>query len=169
MKTPILLLALGLSLSPAIGGHPAKGCATPMAIKTPNKTPNKSPRKSPGKSPRKSPGKSLGGGAAEAVITFYYPGEDHYGWRSATGERLKPWATVAVDPKVIPYGSTVSIPGLGKFRAHDTGGAVKSRLAARRRGWGRALVVDVCVKNRSEMRRLAANFSRNPVTIRWRG
>lgn len=37
------------------------------------------------------------------------------------------WRTrgVAVDPKVIPYGSTVTIPGYGEFIADDTGSAMK--------------------------------------------
>jgi 3D (Asp-Asp-Asp) domain-containing protein len=37
---------------------------------------------------------------------------------------------VAVDPKIIPYGSLVVLPDGRKYLAADTGGAVKSRKAA---------------------------------------
>lgn len=37
---------------------------------------------------------------------------------------------VAVDPKIVPYGSLVILPNGGKYLAADTGGAVKSRRAA---------------------------------------
>ena len=45
--------------------------------------------------------------------------------RTATGSRPKENRTIAVDPKVIPYGSTVYIEGYGYFIAEDTGGAIK--------------------------------------------
>jgi len=45
------------------------------------------------------------------------------GGRTATGT-YPHWGTVAVDPNVIPLGSTVYIQGLGVFHAEDTGGAV---------------------------------------------
>ena len=48
---------------------------------------------------------------------------------TATGTEVTPWYSVAVDPKVIPLGSTVYVDfGDGvihKFRAEDTGGSVK--------------------------------------------
>jgi len=64
--------------------------------------------------------------------TFEMPGNAQYftitgytatGSRTATGT-IPRWGTVAVDPHVIPLGSTVYIHGLGIFRAEDTGGAV---------------------------------------------
>ncbi|HWE60446.1 MAG TPA: 3D domain-containing protein [Chloroflexota bacterium] len=49
------------------------------------------------------------------------------GNRTATGTWPQVGRTVAVDPSVIPLGSTVYIQGLGVFRAEDTGGAVIGR------------------------------------------
>jgi 3D (Asp-Asp-Asp) domain-containing protein len=42
----------------------------------------------------------------------------------ANGHRVHPGA-VAVDPRYIPMGSRMFIPGYGRGRAEDTGGAVK--------------------------------------------
>lgn len=51
--------------------------------------------------------------------------------------------TLAVDPKIIPYGSRVEIPEMGcTFISSDTGPAVKSRLASKRLGKNH-IVVDV--------------------------
>lgn len=62
-----------------------------------------------------------------------------YPWgRGSTGQPLSPFRTIAVDPRVIPYGSRVYIPELdgleiegeifdGCFVANDTGGAIKGR------------------------------------------
>ena len=62
-------------------------------------------------------------------ITFYSPdpGENGGSTKTATGELLtnNVWQAVAVDPRVIPLGSTVYIEGLGTFVAKDTGGAIK--------------------------------------------
>ena len=46
---------------------------------------------------------------------------------STTSTRQKPvWGTIAVDPKVIPYGTKVYIPKFNKvFIANNTGGAIK--------------------------------------------
>lgn len=52
--------------------------------------------------------------------------------------------TIAVDPKIIPYGSKVIIPEMKTtFVSSDTGSAVRSRLAARKLGKPEAIVVDV--------------------------
>lgn len=62
-------------------------------------------------------------------ITCYTPDPgENGGWSvTATGESLSAnvWKAVAVDPSVIPLGSTVYIEGLGTFIAKDTGGAIK--------------------------------------------
>ena len=61
------------------------------------------------------------------------------GWgTTATGNPLTPWYTIAVDPRVIPLGSTVYIEGLGTFKAHDTGGAIKGHK------------IDVCISSHAE-------------------
>jgi 3D (Asp-Asp-Asp) domain-containing protein len=60
-----------------------------------------------------------GGNASLYWITGY----TWTGARTATGT-YPHWGTVAVDPTVIPLGSTVYIQGLGVFHAEDTGGGV---------------------------------------------
>jgi 3D (Asp-Asp-Asp) domain-containing protein len=60
-----------------------------------------------------------GGNARLCWITGYTA----TGSLTATGT-YPHWGTVAVDPGVIPLGSTVYIQGLGVFHAEDTGGAV---------------------------------------------
>ena len=52
-----------------------------------------------------------------------YPGFTADGTRTLGNE----WTIVAVDPAVIPLGSTVWIEGLGEFRAADTGAGVLGR------------------------------------------
>lgn len=44
---------------------------------------------------------------------------------TATGTKVTEGRTIAVDPRVIPYGSKVYIEGLGVFIAEDCGGAIK--------------------------------------------
>lgn len=41
------------------------------------------------------------------------------------GNPAVPYETIAVDPKVIPLGSKVYVPGIGWCKAHDTGSAIK--------------------------------------------
>ena len=73
-----------------------------------------------------------------ARVTVYWAsggrGSDRYTRRHkcATGVRLQE-GHCAVDPRRIPYGSKVVFPD-GVFTAVDTGGAVKTRKAARRSG-----------------------------------
>ena len=64
--------------------------------------------------------KSLG----QFVITYYWPGEDQYGKLTSTGSIAQEGKTIAVDPTVIPYGSTIKING-NEYLAEDCGGAIK--------------------------------------------
>lgn len=57
-------------------------------------------------------------------ITYYWIGEDNWGYRTALGVRSSRFYTVAVDPDVIPLGSKV-IVGNDIYWAVDTGSAVK--------------------------------------------
>ena len=98
-----------------------------------------------------------------ARLTTYWPEEgDSYTKRglSSTGVRLRD-GHCAVDPKVIPYGSVVAIPGVGEFVAVDTGPAVVSRRAARQFGRNPdergALVVDVYCSSRLKANALEAS------------
>lgn len=58
------------------------------------------------------------------TITYYWPGEDIYGSLTSTGAIAKEGKTIAVDPSIIPYGSTVLIDGK-EYLAQDCGGAIK--------------------------------------------
>jgi 3D (Asp-Asp-Asp) domain-containing protein len=66
-----------------------------------------------------------------ARLTAYWTDEDYWTSQhmSSTGARLQK-GYCAVDPKLIPYGSVVQIPGMGPYLAVDTGSAVVSRQAA---------------------------------------
>lgn len=97
-----------------------------------------------------------------ARVTAYWSGEgDYYTGRgiSSTGIRLH-GGHCAVDPRIIPYGSVVEIPGIGKYVAVDTGSAVISRTAARMTGKTKeernALVVDLYFESEREGERFAA-------------
>lgn len=96
-------------------------------------------------------------------VTYYDAESCVFGSQTATGRRAVEGVTVAVDPKVIPYGSVIEIDelrgvlGEGRFVAHDTGSAVKSRRASK--AHGRNLpVVDVFVKTRRRMNHLAMSL-----------
>jgi 3D (Asp-Asp-Asp) domain-containing protein len=76
-------------------------------------------------------------------LTAYWLGQDPdtSRFKSSTGYTLKPGKSCAVDPKIIPYGSTVVINGK-EFKAIDTGTAVVSKKASR----GKLPVVDLFFK-----------------------
>ena len=88
-----------------------------------------------------------------ARVTAYWPGEDIYTnhHRTSSGARLRE-GFCAVDPRIIPYGSLVQIPGVGSYLAMDTGTAVISRKAAKESGQNReersALVIDLYFASR---------------------
>lgn len=71
----------------------------------------------------------------EFIVTAYCPCKqcsEGYGNMTATGVKAKPGITIAVDPKVIPYGSTVLIyydeELFGIYIAEDCGGAIKGKM-----------------------------------------
>lgn len=108
----------------------------------------------------KAGGKAIGNRLAR--LTAYWSGEGDYYTRhhiSSTGIHLHK-GHCAVDPHIIPYGSIVTIEGLGSYLAVDTGTAVVSRQAARESGHTRversALVIDLYFENRREGERFAA-------------
>jgi 3D (Asp-Asp-Asp) domain-containing protein len=92
----------------------------------------------------------------KARITYYWPGNGgQVGTITATGKRAMCGKSAAVDPKIIPYGSEIHIPRMGKvLMAVDTGSAVKNRTASRRLGKD-YIVIDVFCRSRAEaMRRI---------------
>jgi 3D (Asp-Asp-Asp) domain-containing protein len=97
-----------------------------------------------------------------ARITAYYTQEDAWTAKheSSTGVRLHE-GVCAVDPKLIPYGSLLQIPGMGNYVAVDTGSAVISRQAAvgsaRTAAERNALVVDLFFESRAEAENFAAH------------
>jgi len=102
-------------------------------------------------------------GGRLARLTAYWAGEgDYYTSHglSATGIRLH-GGHCAVDPRIIPYGSTVKIDGVGTYLAVDTGSAVISREAAREAGHTteerNALVIDLFFENQHDGKKFAAN------------
>ena len=70
-------------------------------------------------------GKNLG----KFKITVYTPSSDGgvWGYQTATGVTSKHLKTCAVDPRVIPLGSTIKIGNL-TLLACDTGSAVKGKV-----------------------------------------
>ena len=70
-------------------------------------------------------GKNLG----SFRITVYTPGSDGgaWGYQTATGVRSRHLSTCAVDPDIIPLGSTIQIDGL-TLLACDTGSAVQGNV-----------------------------------------
>ena len=64
-------------------------------------------------------------------ITFYCSDARCTGWktphRTASGRWPQEGRTVAADPRLHPMGSWVTIPGVGRLRVEDTGGAIRGR------------------------------------------
>lgn len=91
---------------------------------------------------------SRGGGRWITVLaTAYVPGHG-CGTRTATGRRARK-GIVAVDPRVIPLGTRLYIPGYGYAVAADTGGSIKGYR------------IDLCFNSLSEARR----FGRRRIRI----
>jgi len=72
--------------------------------------------------------------------------------QTSSGLPLIDGESIAVDPKLIPYGSTVSIPGYGTAKAVDTGSAVISRRASKLEGKHNP-VVDLYFERREDAAR----------------
>ena len=104
--------------------------------------------------PRPPPKKTI-----KARITAYWLGEDEFGWKSSTGKRLVSGKSCAVDPKIIPYGTTLLVEGKA-YHAHDTGTAVISRKAS---GKSRLPVVDLFYASERQARRELARVGRTAV------
>jgi 3D (Asp-Asp-Asp) domain-containing protein len=92
----------------------------------------------------------------KARITAYWLGEDKFGYKSSTGKRLVSGKSCAVDPKIIPYGTTLLIEGKA-YHAHDTGTAVISRKAS---GKTKLPVVDLFYATERQARRELARVGR---------
>jgi len=92
----------------------------------------------------------------KARITAYWLGEDEFGYKSSTGKRLVSGKSCAVDPKIIPYGTTLLIEGKA-YHAHDTGTAVISRKAS---GKTKLPVVDLFYATELQARRELARVGR---------
>ena len=58
------------------------------------------------------------------TTTAYSPAEPGLSMNTATGARAG-YGVIAVDPRVIPLGTKLYIPGYGYGVAADTGGAIK--------------------------------------------
>jgi hypothetical protein len=95
----------------------------------------------------------------KARITAYWLGEDEFGWKSSTGKRLVSGKSCAVDPKIIPYGTTLIVGGKA-YHAHDTGTAVITRKAS---GKSRLPVIDLFYASERQARRELARVGRTAV------
>jgi len=92
-------------------------------------------------------------------LTAYWCGQDPdtSKFRSSTGYTLRSGRTCAVDPKIIPYGSTVIIDGK-EFKAIDTGTAVIAKKASR----GKLPVVDLFYKTERQAMVALGNMPMHP-------
>lgn len=85
-----------------------------------------------------------------ARVTYYW-GDSI----TSTGKKPICGKTLAVDPKIIPYGSKVSIPRLKKeFISSDTGPDVVKKKASK----GKTIVVDVFCSSRAKAQWYIKNF-----------
>lgn len=85
-------------------------------------------------------------------LTVYWKTEDKWtnAGKTSSGGPLVSYETVAVDPKVFPYGSIIKIPALGlKTVARDRGSAVIKRTAALKMGKN-VPVVDLYIRDKKE-------------------
>jgi 3D (Asp-Asp-Asp) domain-containing protein len=80
-------------------------------------------------------------------LTAYWVGQDPdtSRFKSSTGYTLKSGKSCAVDPRIIPYGSTVVVEGK-EFKAIDTGSAVVAKKAS----GGKLPIVDLFFKTEKQ-------------------
>ncbi len=98
--------------------------------------------------PRSIPKPPRTGRKMRVETTAYSPREPGLDFTTATGARAR-YGVIAVDPRVIPLGTRVYVPGYGYAVAKDTGGAIKGRR------------VDLCFETVAECNR----WGRRDVTI----
>ena len=72
-------------------------------------------------------GSRIAGLKYKKSLSMQATGYTHTGNPTATGAMPRR-GTVAVDPRVIPLGTQLYIPGYGRAVAQDTGGAVKGNI-----------------------------------------
>lgn len=105
------------------------------------------------KAPKPTPAPTRGGDEATRTLTVeataYTSQDPGVGTITATGERLR-HGIIAVDPRVIPLGTKLYVPGYGYGIAADTGGAIIGNK------------IDLAYESRSE----ALRFGRRMKTIR---
>ncbi|MBQ6401410.1 MAG: G5 domain-containing protein [Firmicutes bacterium] len=94
-------------------------------------------------------------GVIETIDGFAYTRKETFqataytgGGRTASGTRARV-GEIAVDPRVIPLGTTVYVEGFGERRAEDTGGAIKGHI------------IDIYMSSKGECRR----WGRRNVTV----
>jgi len=104
--------------------------------------------------PKSKPSKKI-----KVRVTAYWCGQDPdtSRFKSSTGYTLKSGRTCAVDPKIIPYGSTVVINGK-EFKAIDTGTDVIRKKASR----GKLPVVDLFYKTEKQAMVALDNMPTHP-------
>ena len=91
---------------------------------------------------------AAGNNSLNVVATGYTPGDPGCTGITYTGTKASR-GTIAVDPKVIPFGTKLYIPGYGYGVAADTGGAIKGNK------------IDLCYETRAE----ALNWSIKNITV----
>lgn len=91
---------------------------------------------------------AAGSNSLNVVATGYTPGDPGCTGITYTGTKASR-GTIAVDPKVIPFGTKLYIPGYGYGVAADTGGAIKGNK------------IDLCYETRTE----ALNWGIKNITV----
>jgi 3D (Asp-Asp-Asp) domain-containing protein len=73
-------------------------------------------------------GAEAGGPRSFMARVLAYTSGNGIGFTTSTGTRVR-WGVVAVDPKVVPFGSRLRIDGLdGMFDAEDSGPAIRGSM-----------------------------------------